>query len=100
MKNTLTSVSILTQVSILPNNSPLRYKHKTNPTLPNPDLTSLFNWNTKQLFLYVGAGFTSADGTQNEIVIWDRVVRRKEDAIIKVSSKSKYVLRDMARTFE
>ncbi|EJD00644.1 signal peptidase [Fomitiporia mediterranea MF3/22] len=64
------------------------------------DLTPLFNWNTKQLFLYIGAEFTSADGTQNEVVIWDRIVRRKEDAVINVSSKSKYVLRDMARTFE
>ena len=64
------------------------------------DLTPLLNWNTKQLFLYVGAEFTSADGTQNEVVIWDRIVRRKEDAVINVSTKSKYVLRNMARTFE
>ncbi|KAL5480218.1 SPC3 [Sanghuangporus weigelae] len=64
------------------------------------DLTPLFNWNTKQLFLYVGAEFTSADGTRNEVVIWDRIVRRKEDAVVSVAGKSKYVLRDIARTFE
>ncbi|KAI5118588.1 hypothetical protein M0805_008678 [Coniferiporia weirii] len=64
------------------------------------DLTPLFNWNTKQLFLYLEAEFTSADGTQNEVVIWDRIVRRKEDAVINVEAKSKYVLRDMAKTFE
>ncbi|PAV15083.1 signal peptidase [Pyrrhoderma noxium] len=65
------------------------------------DLTSLFNWNTKQLFVYVQAEYTSADGTQNEIVIWDRIVRRKEDAFIKVSNgRPKYPLRDMARTFK
>ncbi|KAH8116583.1 signal peptidase [Phellopilus nigrolimitatus] len=64
------------------------------------DLTPLFDWNTKQLFLYLGAEFTSADGTQNEVVIWDRIVRRKEDAVINVNGKSKYILRDMAKTFE
>lgn len=68
--------------------------------MSTPDLSPLFNWNTKQLFLYLSAEFVSANGTQNEVVIWDRIVRRKEDAVINVTSKSKYVLRDMAKTFE
>jgi len=63
------------------------------------DLTPLFNWNTKQLFLYVGAEYESADGTKNDVVIWDRIVRRKQDAFINTEAKSKYPLRDMAKTF-
>lgn len=29
------------------------------------DLTPLFNWNTKQLFLYLGAEYTNAQGVCN-----------------------------------
>ena len=81
--------------------------HAKSRRISNPkcfytlDLTPLFNWNTKQLFVYVQAEYTSADGTENEVVIWDRIIRRKEDAVIKVANgRPKYPLRDMARTFK
>ncbi|ETW81129.1 hypothetical protein HETIRDRAFT_440637 [Heterobasidion irregulare TC 32-1] len=63
------------------------------------DLTPLFNWNTKQLFLYVGAEYTNAKGVKNEVVIWDRIVRRKEDAYIQVQGKNKYPFRDPSEKF-
>jgi signal peptidase complex subunit 3 len=35
----------------------------------------------------------------NTVVIWDRIVRRKEDATIDVVQKDKYKLRDLSGSF-
>ncbi|EIM81320.1 signal peptidase subunit [Stereum hirsutum FP-91666 SS1] len=64
------------------------------------DLTPLFNWNTKQLFLYLGAEYTNAQGVQNEVVIWDRIVRRKEDAMVNVEGKNSYAFRELSTKFQ
>ena len=37
---------------------------------------------------------------KNEVVIWDRIIRRKEDASIKFVGKNKYVFRDMSNSFK
>ncbi|KAJ7269778.1 signal peptidase 22kDa subunit [Mycena rebaudengoi] len=58
------------------------------------DLTPLFNWNTKQLFVYLDAEYTNAKGVENSVVIWDRIVRRKSDARIRFEGKQKYSFRD------
>ncbi|KAI0784614.1 signal peptidase 22kDa subunit, partial [Abortiporus biennis] len=63
------------------------------------DLTPLFNWNTKQLFLYVGAEYTDNKGVRNEVVIWDKIVRRKEDADINIQGRNKYAFRELSSTF-
>lgn len=41
------------------------------------DLSSLFNWNTKQVFLYITASYPSSNPTTtppSEIVIWDAII--------------------------
>jgi len=40
------------------------------------DFSSLFNWNTKQLFVYVSASWPNATSTElvNEAVIWDTII--------------------------
>ncbi|GLI75000.1 signal peptidase complex subunit [Penicillium ochrochloron] len=43
------------------------------------DLTPLFNWNTKQLFVYVYATYSSSDNTNtqtraSEAIIWDSII--------------------------
>jgi len=44
----------------------------------NGDFRPLFNWNTKQLFLYVSANY-SVDGIAlSQQTVWDRVVQRHE----------------------
>jgi len=63
------------------------------------DLTSLFNWNTKQLFLYVSAEYTNQQGVANEVVIWDRIIRRKEDAHIETTARNKYAFRELSSSF-
>ncbi|KAF7979833.1 hypothetical protein HWV62_40567 [Athelia sp. TMB] len=64
------------------------------------DLTPLFNWNTKQLFLYLEAEYENAKGGKNDVVIWDRIVRRKEDAHINVVGRNKYAFKDIANSFK
>ncbi|KAK0758454.1 hypothetical protein N5P37_008852 [Trichoderma harzianum] len=38
------------------------------------DLSSLFTWNTKQLFVYVTADWTGPGNTNNSAVIWDSII--------------------------
>jgi len=64
------------------------------------DLTPLFNWNTKQLFLYLEAEYENAQGVKNDVVIWDRIVRRKEDAHVNVAGRNKYAFRELSATFK
>lgn len=37
---------------------------------------------------------------RNEVVFWDRIVRRKEDAVIVVSGKNKYPFREVSAKFK
>lgn len=38
------------------------------------DLSSLFTWNTKQIFVYVTANYPSPHGEMSESVIWDMII--------------------------
>jgi signal peptidase complex subunit 3 len=40
------------------------------------DLSSLFTWNTKQIFVYVSASWPNSTSTEltNEAVIWDTII--------------------------
>ncbi|KAK7012699.1 signal peptidase subunit 3 [Favolaschia claudopus] len=71
-----------------------KYEHAHVDFEVDADLSSLFNWNTKQLFLYVDAEYTNARGVKNAVVIWDRIVRRKADAKIHYAGKQKYHFKD------
>ncbi|KAI9061728.1 signal peptidase subunit [Trametes sanguinea] len=64
------------------------------------DLSPLFNWNTKQLFLYVSAEYENKRGVKNEVVIWDRIVRRKEDAQLSIAGRNKYAFRELSTSFK
>ncbi|KAJ6487834.1 signal peptidase 22 kDa subunit [Mycena sanguinolenta] len=77
-----------------------KYEHARIDFAVQADLAPLFNWNTKQLFLYLEAEYTNAKGVKNAVVIWDKIVRRKEDASIKLSGKKmggkqKYAFKDV-----
>ncbi|QRV94342.1 SPC22 domain-containing protein [Ceratobasidium sp. AG-Ba] len=64
------------------------------------DLSQLFTWNTKQLFVYIIADYTNEKGISNEVVLWDRIVRRKRDARLNLeSARGRYALRDPSLTF-
>lgn len=37
---------------------------------------------------------------KNEVVIWDRIVRRKEDARLSVAGRNKYAFRELSASFK
>ncbi|XP_066245673.1 signal peptidase complex subunit 3 [Euwallacea similis] len=46
------------------------------------DLTHLFNWNVKQLFLYLTAEYTTPKSELNQVVLWDKIILRGENAVL------------------
>ncbi|XP_076467963.1 signal peptidase complex subunit 3-like [Babylonia areolata] len=59
------------------------------------DLTPLFNWNVKQLFLYLTAEYKTADHKLNQVVLWDKIIMRGENAILNLkNANTKYYFWD------
>ncbi|RMZ84062.1 hypothetical protein DV737_g1275, partial [Chaetothyriales sp. CBS 132003] len=55
------------------------------------NLSSLFTWNTKQVFVYVTANYPSgADGQMSETVIWDHIITAPPTPFAFQSLKAKY----------
>lgn len=55
----------------------------------------MFNWNVKQLFVYVTAEYESGSHPRNSVVVWDRVVQNASSAILRLNNApSKYPLID------
>eukprot|EP00884_Botryococcus_braunii_P000715 jgi/Botrbrau1/10644/Bobra.53_2s0003.1 len=46
------------------------------------DLRPLFTWNTKQVFAYLVVEFKTVKNHLNQVVIWNRIIQRIEDANI------------------
>ncbi|CAG8602167.1 11406_t:CDS:2 [Acaulospora colombiana] len=63
------------------------------------DLTSLFNWNTKQLFVSVVAEYETETHSLNQVVLWDTIIQSKEDAHIKADMHNEYNFVDITTSF-
>lgn len=59
------------------------------------DLTPLFDWNTKQIFVFLEASYLVPGRGLNRIVVWDRVVHTKEEAKFQLKQMSKYEMDDV-----
>ncbi|KAK3778856.1 hypothetical protein RRG08_013121 [Elysia crispata] len=46
------------------------------------DLSPLYNWNVKMLFLYLTAEYKTKDHELNQVVLWDKIVKRGENTIL------------------
>ncbi|KAG8188281.1 hypothetical protein JTE90_012114 [Oedothorax gibbosus] len=46
------------------------------------DLSHLFNWNVKQLFLYLTAEYATESNQINQVVLWDKIIRRGENTTL------------------
>lgn len=46
------------------------------------DLTPLFNWNVKELFLYLTAEYETPNNKLNQVVLWDKIIKRGENAAL------------------
>ncbi|XKL64643.1 hypothetical protein PGB90_004729 [Kerria lacca] len=44
------------------------------------DLSPLFNWNVKQLFVYLYAEYETSSNSLNQVILWDKIIRRGENA--------------------
>lgn len=50
--------------------------------------------------LRFGETYSFVRQTKNDVVIWDRIIRRKEDAVLNVKSRNKYEFKDVAVSFK
>jgi len=50
------------------------------------DVSPVFNWNVKQLFLYLVAEYSTPSNPVNQVVLWDKIILRGESPVIDVSS--------------
>jgi len=53
----------------------------------NSDLTPLFNWNTKMLFLYLTAEYETPNNKLNQVVLWDHIMRRGDKAKLNLKNQ-------------
>ena len=59
------------------------------------DLSSVFDWNVKQIFVYVTANYSTPSNKENEVVIWDKIIQTADDAkIVEHNTLNKYNLID------
>ncbi|VDK56246.1 unnamed protein product [Anisakis simplex] len=59
------------------------------------DLTPIFNWNVKQLFLYLVAEYSSPSNPVNQVVLWDKIVMRGDlSSLHEENSWPKYYFMD------
>ena len=49
------------------------------------DLRSTFSWNTKQLFISAQIEFSSPRSPLNQMIFWNKIIQRKENAKLKIS---------------
>lgn len=85
-----------------------RNKRKENARFKfdlDADLSPLFNWNTKQVFVYLTAEYNTTSkktGTENSnsVVIWDKIIKNKNEVHLKLRSQpSKYSVYDIQQVF-
>jgi len=61
----------------------------------NADLRSVYNWNVKQLFVYITAEYETEPNVLNQVVVWDTIINDVSQAWIRTDSvANKYSLTD------
>lgn len=65
------------------------------------DLEQIFNWNVKQLFLYITAEYESENNKLNQVVIWDKIIPRGAKSNLDLKTiKIKYPFFDDGQTLK
>ncbi|KAL7981881.1 hypothetical protein Chor_000938 [Crotalus horridus] len=58
-------------------------------------LQSIFDWNVKQLFLYLSAEYSTKNNALNQVVLWDKIILRGDSPkLLLKDMKSKYFFFD------
>ncbi len=65
------------------------------------DLSPLFNWNTKQVFVYLTAEYPGkANLSGNKVTYWDKIITSKDNAVLSLKNqRSKYHVWDVEKSF-
>uniref|UniRef100_H2M5W8 Signal peptidase complex subunit 3 n=1 Tax=Oryzias latipes TaxID=8090 RepID=H2M5W8_ORYLA len=59
------------------------------------DLQPIFDWNVKQLFIYLSAEYATKANSLNQVVLWDKILIRGDNAKLNLKdTKSKYFFFD------
>ena len=62
------------------------------------DLTSEYNWNVNQLYVFIVASYETNKNKKNEVVVFDKILRDVKEFKFKLKNiKNKYMLRDEFR---
>jgi len=62
------------------------------------DLSSLFHWNTKNIFVWVTCTYATPDRPINQVVVWDAVIQTKEESVLTLKRQmGEYNLIDQSR---
>jgi len=48
------------------------------------DFTRCFDWNTKQLFIYLTAHYSTKNNPVNQVVLWDHIIERGQETRLKL----------------
>ncbi|POW05781.1 hypothetical protein PSTT_09511 [Puccinia striiformis] len=65
------------------------------------DLRPIFRYNTKQIFVYLVADYSTPEFPSNEVVLWDRIIRNPRDAKINLSgARNKYAFKHIGGSFK
>mmetsp|Transcript_11858 Transcript_11858/g.19381 ORF Transcript_11858/g.19381 Transcript_11858/m.19381 type:complete len:178 (+) Transcript_11858:104-637(+) len=57
------------------------------------DLTTLFNWNVKQLFVWISAEYKTRSYEKNQVILWDTIIEDVSEAhLLLKDEKLKYEL--------
>ncbi|KAJ3392189.1 SUMO ligase siz1 [Entophlyctis sp. JEL0112] len=63
----------------------------------NADLSPLFNWNTKQLFVQLVAEYSTESHVFNQVTLWDDIIPSKEKSLIRLKKKkAEYLFSDIS----
>ncbi|CAB3402790.1 unnamed protein product [Caenorhabditis bovis] len=62
------------------------------------DFTKVFNWNVKQLFVFLVAEYSTPKNEVNQIILWDRIVERNNRVVMDERElRTKYYCMDDGR---
>ncbi|NXJ19034.1 SPCS3 peptidase, partial [Dicrurus megarhynchus] len=64
-------------------------------TFRNRNTLIIFDWNVKQLFLYLSAEYSTKNNALNQVVLWDKIMLRGDNPRLSLKDmKSKYFFFD------
>ncbi|NXC58988.1 SPCS3 peptidase, partial [Aleadryas rufinucha] len=64
-------------------------------TFRNKNTFIIFDWNVKQLFLYLSAEYSTKNNALNQVVLWDKIMLRGDNPRLSLKDmKSKYFFFD------